>query len=119
MIVPNSEVYILRNVPLEPSFDHTIWFDSSDQQATAFTTYALAYYFNKVSYQRYPRPYITLDKTVDELIGCNYMMFRNTGFGEKWFYAFITQVEYISNTTSRIYYTIDLYFIFQWHCIIN
>ena len=107
MIVPNSEVYILRNVPLEPSFDHTIWFDSSDQQATAFTTYALAYYFNKVSYQRYPRPYITLDKTVDELIGCNYMMFRNTGFGEKWFYAFITQVEYISNTTSRIYYTID------------
>lgn len=107
MIVPNSEVYILRNVPLEPSFDHTIWFDSSDQQATAFTTYALAYYFNKVSYQRYPRPYITLDKTVDELIGCNYMMFRNTGFGEKWFYAFITQIEYISNTTSRIYYTID------------
>lgn len=107
MIVPNSEVYILRNVPLEPSFDHTIFFDSSDQQATAFTTYVLAYYFNKVSYQRYPRPYITLDKTVDELIGCNYMMFRNTGFGEKWFYAFITQVEYISNTTSRIYYTID------------
>lgn len=107
MIVPNSEVFILKNVPLEPSFDHTIWFDSADQQATAFTTYALAFYFDKVSYQRYPRPYITLDKTVDELLGCNYLMFRNTGYGEKWFYAFITQVEYISNTTSRIYYTID------------
>lgn len=107
MIVPNSEVFILKNVPLEPSFDHTIWFDSPDQQATAFTTYALAFYFDKVSYQRYPRPYITLDKTVDELLGCNYLMFRNTGYGEKWFYAFITQVEYISNTTSRIYYTID------------
>lgn len=107
MIVPNSEVYILKNVPLEPSFDHTIWFDSADQQATAFTTYALAFYFNKVSYQRYPRPYITLDKTADELFDCNYMMFRNTAYGTKWFYAFITQVEYISNTTSRIYYTID------------
>ena len=108
MIVPNSEVFILKNVPLEPSYDHTIWFDSADQQATAFTTYALAFYFDKVSYQRYPRPYITLDKTVDELLGCNYLMFRNTGYGEKWFYAFITQVEYISNTTSRIYYTIDI-----------
>lgn len=107
MIVPNSEVYILKNVPLEPSFDHTIWFDSSEQQATAFTTYALAFYFNKVSYQRYPRPYITLDKTADELYNCNYMMFRNTAYGTKWFYAFITQIEYISNTTSRIYYTID------------
>lgn len=82
MIVPNSEVFILKNVPLEPSFDHTIWFDSADQQATAFTTYALAFYFDKVSYQRYPRPYITLDKTVDELLGCNYLMFRNTGYGE-------------------------------------
>ena len=107
MIVPNSEVYILKNVPLEPSFDHTIWFDSPEQQATAFTTYALAFYFNKVSYQRYPRPYITLDKTADDLFGCNYMMFRNTAYGTKWFYAFITQIEYISNTTSRIYYTID------------
>lgn len=107
MIVPNSEVYILKNVPLEPSFDHTIWFDSPEQQATAFTTYALAFYFNKVSYQRYPRPYITLDKTADELYNCNYMMFRNTAYGTKWFYAFITQIEYISNTTSRIYYTID------------
>lgn len=107
MIVPNSEVYILKNVPLEPSFDHTIWFDSPEQQATAFTTYALAFYFNKVSYQRYPRPYITLDKTADELYNCNYMMFRNTSYGTKWFYAFITQIEYISNTTSRIYYTID------------
>lgn len=107
MIVPNSEVYILKNVPLEPSFDHTIWFDSPEQQATAFTTYALAFYFNKVSYQRYPRPYITLDKTADELYDCNYMMFHNTSYGTKWFYAFITQIEYISNTTSRIYYTID------------
>lgn len=107
MIVPNSEVYILKNVPLEPSYDHTIWFDSPEQQATAFTTYALAFYFNKVSYQRYPRPYITLDKTADELYNCNYMMFRNTSYGTKWFYAFITQIEYISNTTSRIYYTID------------
>lgn len=107
MIVPNSEVYILKNVPLEPSFDHTVWFDSPEQQATAFTTYALAFYFNKVSYQRYPRPYITLDKTADELYNCNYMMFRNTSYGTKWFYAFITQIEYISNTTSRIYYTID------------
>lgn len=107
MILPDSEVYILKNVPLEPSFDHTIWFDSADQQATAFTTYALAFYFNKVSYQRYPRPYITLDKTADDLFNCNYMMFRNTAYGTKWFYAFITQVEYISNTTSRIYYTID------------
>ena len=107
MIVPNSEVYILKNVPLEPSFDHTIWFNSPEQQATAFTTYALAFYFNKVSYQRYPRPYITLDKTADDLFDCNYMMFRNTSYGTKWFYAFITQIEYISNTTSRIYYTID------------
>lgn len=107
MIVPNSEVYILKNVPLEPSFDHTIWFDSPEQQATAFTTYVLAFYFNKVSYQRYPRPYITLDKTADELYNCNYIMFRNTAYGTKWFYAFITQIEYISNTTSRIYYTID------------
>lgn len=107
MIVPNSDVYILKNVPLEPSFDHTIWFDSPEQQATAFTTYALAFYFDKVSYQRYPRPYITLDKTADDLFDCNYMMFRNTAYGTKWFYAFITQIEYISNTTSRIYYSID------------
>ena len=40
-------------------------------------------------------------------------MFQNTEFNSKWFYAFITKIEYIQKNLTRIYFDID---IFQtWH----
>ena len=35
-------------------------------------------------------------------------MFQNTAYGNKWFYAFINNVEYINNVTTEITYTIDV-----------
>ena len=40
-------------------------------------------------------------------------MFQNTSFGIKWFYAFITNVEYINNETSEI--TIEIDVMQTWH----
>ena len=34
-------------------------------------------------------------------------MFQNPNFGSKWFYAFIDSVEYVSNNTTYVYFTID------------
>jgi hypothetical protein len=36
------------------------------------------------------------------------MMFQNTAFGNKWFYAFIKGVEYINNSATEVEYEIDV-----------
>ena len=36
------------------------------------------------------------------------MMFQNSAYGDKWFYAFITSVEYVNDVTSNISFEIDV-----------
>ena len=58
--------------------------------------------------------YQRIDKTInvginaESLYDCNYIMFQNTSFGNKWFYAFITGVEYKGNNCSTISYEMDV-----------
>lgn len=105
-IQPNTDIRLLHNVPLDTSYDHTIYFASSSDQYTYFaglTKYALS----AQSYQRVNKGKARVAKLADDIYDCNYMMFRNTSFGTKWFYAFITSIEYVNNETSEISYELD------------
>lgn len=39
----------------------------------------------------------------------NYLAFQNLGYSNKWYFAFIDKIEYVSNAVTRIYYTIDIW----------
>lgn len=43
----------------------------------------------------------------DDLFEVNYMMFRNTAYGDKWFYAFVTDIQYVNDVTTLIFFEID------------
>lgn len=108
-IQPDSEVRLLTNVPLDNTYAHTIYFASKQAQTTYFQSKTKAgCIFNNVSYQRHTRGSIRLQKLADNIYDCNYMMFKNTAFGDRWFYAFIREVEYISNTVCEVTYEIDV-----------
>lgn len=105
-VVPNTDLKILYNVPLDIDNKYSIAFTSRAQQELYFES-KIKYSFAKFSYQREKRNYITVGTDAELLYDCNYLMFRNTAFGSRWFYAFITGVEYVSNNVSRISYVID------------
>ena len=106
-IEPNSTLYVLKNVPLDKTYDHTLWFDSAGAQASYFIR-AKKYEFDKLTYCRVQRGYMKVQRRAEDLYDCNYIMFQNTNFGTKWFYAFITGVEYVNNSTSQISFEIDV-----------
>ena len=45
----------------------------------------------------------------DDLIGYNYVMYQNTHYSTKWFYAFILGMEYVNDNMTRIVITTDPY----------
>lgn len=106
-IEPNSEIKILRNVPLDPTYDHSIIFTSLNNQSAYFTS-CQKYNLQKQSYQRVQRGFMRINIMSENLYDCNYLMFQNTAFGLKWFYAFIKSVEYVNNNVSQIEYEIDV-----------
>lgn len=112
-VEPNSTVYLMKNVPLDPTYQHTVLFSSRENQATVMLTYTEAgLIFEKQSYQRHGRGYMKVAKNVGELLNCNYMMFRNynseTLDYDRWFYAFVTDVEYVNEVTTLVRYEIDI-----------
>lgn len=106
-IQPNSTILILKNVPLEPDYEHTVNTANNSAQYSAFASF-VKYTLSANTYQRVNRNMCRVGIVADNLYDCNYMMFQNTNFGSKWFYAFITSVEYINNECSEITYEIDV-----------
>lgn len=109
-ISPNGEIKVLKNVPLDNTYEHTIAWDSPNQrtkQANYFASKA-KYTYQKEYYTRVKRGWLRIEQNPDDLYDCNYMMFRNTSFGNKWFYAFILSIEYINNATAQINFEIDV-----------
>ena len=110
-IAPNTTVKILRGVPLDPTYEHTIYFapDATGQSAQEQYFGSLAKYtLTEQTYQRVKRGWLRVGIVADNLYDCNYLMFQNTNFGSKWFYAFIKTVEYINNSVAEIEFEIDV-----------
>lgn len=106
-INPNTTIKILHNVPLDNTYEHTIYFASASAQNSYFSGLA-KYTFEAQTYQRVKRGHIRIAKNAESLYDCNYLMFQNSAFGTKWFYAFIKSVEYINNGVSEIEFEIDV-----------
>lgn len=106
-IEPNTVIKILKDCPLDNSYDHTIFFTSASAQFSFFNEHT-KYTLDKQSYQRVKRGYMRVSIQAENLYDCNYLMFQNTSFGTKWFYAFIKSVEYVNNVTSEIEFEIDV-----------
>lgn len=119
-IAPDTIVKIMKNVPLDNTYDHTVWFASKVAQETYFSgSGVVKYTLSKQSYQRTYKNKIRVEVTADNLYDCNYMAFQNTAYGNKWFYAFITEVEYVNNVTSEITYEIDVMQTYRFDIIIG
>lgn len=106
-IVPNTTIYILNNIPLNKSYEHTVYYPDRDAQAQAFMKYK-KYTLTDYSYQRSQLGTIRVALKYEQLIDCNYLMFKNTNFENKWFYAFITGIGYVSNDVTDVYYDLDV-----------
>ena len=106
-VAPNSDLWLCRGVPLDSDYHYSYRPASASAQQTAILAYT-AYTLTNQSYIRHTNNTIRVAIAPDDALGCNYMAFRNTSFGNKMFYAFITDVEYVNNETSLITYSIDV-----------
>jgi len=106
-IEPNTNIKILHNVPLENTYDHTLYFANATAQYNYFAGMVLKNCTN-YTYQRVNKGRMRIEGKADLYYNANYLMFQNTNFGNKWFYAFINSVEYINNETTEITFEIDV-----------
>lgn len=108
-IEPSTNIKLLKNVPLDSTYRNTLYFPPNgvSQQTNTFMGYT-KHNLTEQTYQRVNKGIARVRLKAEDVYDCNYMMFQNTNFGNKWFYAFITSVEYVNNATCEIRFEIDV-----------
>lgn len=105
---PQTEVHLLSNVPFNFSYNNVMDFNNLEDQIAYFLNKSKLT-FNDLTYQRVNNNTINLEVAYEELYDINYMMFQNDKIPGKWFYAFITQYDFVSPNVTRITYQIDVF----------
>ena len=106
-IAPNSNVYLMRGVRLDPTYENTIYFASSQAQSAYFQSKTVRTLTTQ-SYQRKNKNTLRIQVPYSQVFDVNYMAFLNISFESKMFYAFVKKVEYINNVTTEIEYELDV-----------
>ena len=99
VITPNSDLILLK-VPLEMDNNNQLTFANATAQYNYFNGLTKKT-FDHYTYLRKDNV-IKVGALVDDLYGYNYLMYRNTNYSNKWFYAFITNMEYVSDSVTAL-----------------
>ena len=104
--IPNSTLYLCKNVDLDPSYNYTIDFDNITAQTNYFDSKIASEFEINEGYS-YIRDSQTLkvQANIDDLLGINYLFYNN---GSKRYYAFITKKEYINPTCTSLTFKLDV-----------
>ena len=105
-ITPNTNLYLLK-CPLELSNSNQLTWNNKEEQYNYFSSLPRLEHDN-FTYQR-KDSLIRYPAHVDEIINYNYVMYQNTNYSDKWFYAYITNMRYISDYTTEITIKTDVF----------
>jgi len=99
-----SKVYLL-NTPLEDDMKNTLYFANASAQQTYMNNNIIKSYTN-VSYQRDTSTF-RCPAQIDTIRNCNYIMFQNTAYSNKWFYGFIKKMTYVNDNFTDVEFEVD------------
>lgn len=106
IIVPNTNIRLIK-VPLSIDSKNQLTFNNKQEQ--------FDYFFNlehlnieNATYQR-KDGVIRYPALIDDIIQFNYVMYQNTEYTDKWFYAYIVNMRYINDNMTEILILTDVW----------
>lgn len=107
MGLQNSQIIICKNIKLDKSYKDVL--NYTEGQMLALCRANAVATDSSYSFIRSEKGVIKTSFSYNDALKCNYMAFQNPDYSNKWFFAFIDDVEYANDGTAKIYYTIDEY----------
>lgn len=105
MFSPDSNLRLL-NVRFDSELRSTLWFPDRDTQTSWFLSQSDNVVFNDITYVKKDNA-IVLGCREEDVWRFNYVMYQNTNFSSKWFYAFIVKREWASDYSVKFYLQTD------------
>lgn len=121
-VVPNSTVVLLQNISLSPDYNEgTVSYASKEAQYNDMYAHKLLEW-DRCTYvgKNKQTGTIRLESVQGSLMQrATYMMFKNTSYEDKWFYAFVTDVTWVNNVTWEVSFILDVMQTYQFDYTYN
>ena len=113
-ITPQTDLKLLK-CPIESDNRNQMTFSSKTAQYNYFNSLPKLSVDN-FTYQRKDNV-IRYPAHIDNILTYNYVMYRNDAYLDKWFYAFITKMEYVNDNMTYITIKTDVYQTWQFDMV--
>lgn len=107
MITPQTDVILLK-VPLEINDNNQLTFENAEAQYNYFHGLPKIEFESNFTYQRKDGT-IRVPALIDDIMNYNYVMYRNEAYNNKWFYAFIDNMEWLSDGVTAVKIRTDVW----------
>lgn len=113
-VTPQGQLYLCKT-PLEDDSKNQINFANATAQYNYFYS-TIVHTFDNYTYIKKDNS-VNVGKNIDEIIDCNYLFYRNVGFSSKWYYCYITNMEYVNENCTKIYFRTDSFQSYQFDIV--
>lgn len=105
-ITPQGQLYLCKT-PLQNDYKNQLTFSNENAQMTYFNS-KVQKTFDNYTYIKKDNS-VKVGVNIDEIIDCNYLFYKNIGFTNKWYFCFITNMEYVNENCTLITFETDCY----------
>ena len=118
MLTPTNKCYLLGNVPFDNSYQHVRLFSNASEQFSYLNDFAVVRYGDDSGYSYQPvsikgdvGSFMIVESAVDELLQAhvNYIMYQNSEHSSRWYFAFVTKINYASEQSSELELETDVF----------
>lgn len=103
----NSKIILSKNIKLDKEYKNVL--DYSETEMLSLINENKVAESNSYSFIRVDENKIKVGWSYNDCVKGNYIAFQNPTYNNKWFFAFVDRIEYLSDNASIIYYTIDVH----------
>lgn len=103
-ITPQTEIYLCAGVPFDNTYEHVRLLETTQDKLNYFGQFVISH-MSGCMYQRQTNA-INYMADYDSIASANYLYFRNIADG-KYYFAFITSIEFANQNKSTITFEID------------
>lgn len=103
----NSEIIICKGIKMDKGYENVLSYNEENMVNLCRSN--SIYESSNLSILGARENSIDLEIQYGVIMYANYMAFKNPSYGNKWMFAFITDVSYLSDKACRIFYEIDVW----------
>lgn len=115
-VTPQGQLYLCKT-PLENNYKNQLTFANLTAQVSYFNSKVIKSYDNYTYIKK--DNVVQVGENIDAIIDCNYLFYKNVGFTQKYYFCFITNMEYINENCTRISFETDVFQTWQFQIQYN